>query len=119
MVDTAKSKVLEVARLLEEHRGQDTTALYIGEMSGWTEYFVITTVTSSTHMRGVLRSLRRYLEEQNIEPLNRTKGLEAEGWVLIDCGNFIVHLMEREQRQFYELEKLWFRNELIYSSKPL
>ncbi len=118
MGDTVKNKVLEIATLLEEHRGEETSALYVGEMSGWTDYFIITTVTSSTHMRGVLRSLLVYLGEKDIQPLNRTKGLESEGWVLLDCGDFIVHLMEKEQRRFYELEKLWFKSEIIYSSKP-
>jgi ribosome-associated protein len=118
MDDTVRNKVMQVALLLEEHRGEDTTALYLGEMSGWTEYFVITTVSSRTHMRGILRSLLRRLQELDIEPLNRTRGLEAEGWVLLDCGDFIIHLMEKEQRRFYELEKLWFKSEMIYSSRP-
>ncbi len=36
--------------------------------------------------------------------------------MLVDCGSFVVHLMEREKRDFYELEKLWFMAEEVYSS---
>jgi ribosome-associated protein len=115
---TAKTKVLEISRLLEEHLGEEVKALYIGEMSSWTDYFVISTVRSSTHLKGLLRSLQEYFAAHHIVPLTPRKSLrDHEGWVLIDCGDFVIHLLDQEHREFYELEKLWFRNELIYSSK--
>jgi len=118
MDDTARNSVLEVSRLLEEHRGEDVRALYIGEMSSWTDYFVICTVRSPTHLRGLIRSLEEYFGQHKLSPLTPRKSFRnAAGWVLIDCGNFVVHLMDQEHREFYELEKLWFRNELIYSSR--
>ena len=117
MEDTAKNNVLEIARLIEEHRGADVTALYIGEMASWTDYFIITTVRSSAHLKGLLRSIYEYLDRKDIEPLNKRRFLDSEeGWILIDCGDLVIHLMDREHRSFYELEKLWFRNRLIYSS---
>jgi ribosomal silencing factor RsfS len=39
-----------------------------------------------------------------------------EGWILLDCGRFVIHLMDQEHRAFYELEKLWFRSQALYSS---
>jgi len=118
MEDTARNSVLEIARLLEEHRGEDVKALYIGGMSSWTDYFIISTVRSSTHLRGLLRSLEEYLSEHQIQPLTpRKRSRRDEGWILIDCGDFVVHLLDQQHRDFYELEKLWFRNELIYSSE--
>jgi ribosome-associated protein len=118
MDDTARNKVLEISRLLEEHRGEDVKALYIGEMSSWTDYFVISTIRSSTHLKGLLRSLHEYFSQNQITPLTPRKSFrDDEGWVLIDCGSFVIHLLDQQHRDFYELEKLWFRNELIYSSK--
>jgi ribosome-associated protein len=118
MDDTARNSVLEVSRLLEEHRGEEVRALYIGEMSSWTDYFIICTVRSPTHLRGLVRSLEGYFSENGLRPLTpRKTSRNAEGWVLIDCGNFVIHLMDQQHREFYELEKLWFKNELIYSSK--
>jgi len=118
MEDTARNRVLEIARLLEDHRGESVRALYIGEMSSWTDYFVITTVRSAAHLRGLLRSLQEYFSENHISPLTpRKTSKREEGWILIDCGDFVIHLMDQQHRDFYELEKLWFRNELIYSSK--
>jgi len=118
MDDTVKNDVLDIAKLLADHRGEEVTALYIGEMSDWTDYFIITTVRSDAHLKGLLRLLSEALSEKSITPLRSTKARTREsGWVLIDCGRFVIHLMDREHREFYELEKLWFNNELIYSSK--
>ena len=118
MDDTVKNDVLDIARLLEDHRGEHVTALYIGEMSDWTDYFIITTVRSAAHLKGLLRLLDEALSEKSITPSRSAKARSREtGWVLIDCGRFVIHLMDREHRDFYELEKLWFNNELVYSSK--
>jgi ribosome-associated protein len=118
MDDTVKSDVLDIARLLEDHRAEQVTALYIGEMSDWTDYFIITTARSGAHLKGLLRVVNEVLSEKSIIPLRSRKLHNRDtGWVLIDCGSFVIHLMDREHREFYELEKLWFRNELIYSSK--
>ena len=118
MDDTVKNDVLDIAKLLADHRGEQVTAFYIGEMSDWTDYFIIATVRSAAHLKGLLRLLGGVLAEKSTTPLRSTKAHSREtGWVLIDCGRFVVHLMDREHRDFYELEKLWFNNELIYSSK--
>lgn len=116
MGDTARSKAIEVARLLEEHRAEDILVLDVSKSSGWTDYFVIATVRSEAHLKGLLRWLNELFAREDIEPLNRHKNITDRGWVLIDCGDFIVHLMEKEQRDFYELEKLWFNSERVAHS---
>jgi ribosome-associated protein len=118
MVDTVKTKELvkKVAELIDEHRGEDTIALYIGDQSSFTDYFIITTVSSNTHLKGIYRDLLNFLQEQGVKPLHKTKGLNEDNWVLIDCGNFVVHLMDREMREFYELERLWYAGEAVYQS---
>lgn len=118
MEDTVKSNVLEMAELLKEHRGEDVIVLDISRISGWTDFFIISTVRSNVHLKGLLRTMNDFFTMKNIQPLNLHKNLKhVEGWILIDCGDFVIHLMEKEQRAFYELEKLWFKSELIYSSK--
>jgi ribosome-associated protein len=117
MEDTARTDALAVAKLLEEHRGEDVLVLDVAESAGWTDYFVIATVGSGARRRGVLRAVSAYLETRDIPPLNRRRHPEeAEGWVLLDCGRLVIHLMDPEHRAFYELEKLWFRSQSLYSS---
>ena len=60
-------------------------------------------------MAGLVRALTSFFHENGVLPLNRHKGREEKGWLLLDCGDFVIHLMEKEQRDFYDLERLWFK----------
>ena len=114
MADNANEKtVKEIAAFIEEHNGQDTVVLNISELNSWTDYFIITTVTSSGHLRGLLNQLYQKLDEEKIVLLHHHKKADDERWVLLDCGFFVIHLMNQEAREFYNLEKLWFNGEKI------
>jgi ribosome-associated protein len=106
--------IKRIAAFLDEHKGRNTVALYIGETSTFTDYFVITTINSPGHLRGLFRQLKEFLAANEIEPLHGHKKYEDERWVLIDCGDVVLHLMDEETRDFYELEKLWFKGVPIY-----
>lgn len=119
MEDTVSNStvVLEIARFIEEHKGKNTVVLYLGPRCSFTDYFIITTVTSEGHLRGLFNNLLTFLEERHVELFRKKKNLDDVGWQLIDCGTFVIHLMTEEKRSFYDLEKLWFECErLSYSS---
>ncbi len=107
MDDTVRNNILLVGKLLDEHKGIDTVALDLSEQNSWTDGFIITSVTSQGHLRGLIRHLKETLDNRGILIQNRAKNIEQEGWTLVDCGDFVVHLMNREAREFYDLEKLW------------
>jgi ribosome-associated protein len=120
MADTAPSRstALAAARRIDAHKGEDTVILDVAEVSSVADYFVITTARSATHMAALARELFQLFKEQGVRPLNHHRRAAASGWLLVDCGDVVVHLMEREQREFYDLERLWFRAERVsYSSK--
>jgi len=109
---------MEAARLVADHKGEDTVVLDIAGVSSFADYFVITTARSSAHLSGLARELGAFFRARGIRPLNQHKRAEQKGWLLLDCGAFLIHLMEREQREFYDLERLWFRAERVdYWSK--
>jgi len=118
MEDTSSSKnlAIEVAKFLEDHKGLNTVALYIGNRSSFTDCFVITTATSDGHMRGLYKNVIEMLAERKIGLLHRRKNIDDEGWLLLDCGNLIIHLMNEEKRAFYDLERLWFEGESLFQS---
>lgn len=105
--------VKKLACFIDEHNGQNTVALDVSEISGWTDYFIITTVTSSGHLRGLLSQLYDIIEEEGLVLQWRHKKTDDEKWVLLDCGNIVVHLMNEEAREFYNLEKLWFNGRKV------
>lgn len=101
------------ARILADHNGGDVQVLDLRSMSIWTDFFIIASATSSTHMRGLLRHLEDYMAKEGIEALRRPKPAEDEEWCLMDMGDYVVHLMSATAREFYELEKLWFEAKIL------
>ena len=120
MAGTARSRetALAAARRIDEHKAEDTVVLDISEVSSVADYFVIATARSTTHMASLARELFQLFREQGTRPLNHHRRTAASGWMLVDCADVVVHIMEREQREFYDLERLWFRAERVpYASK--
>lgn len=99
--------------LLNEHRCDDAVVLDISAVSDVADYFVIATARSSTHLLGVYGYLMEYLKSQRIRPLTGPRKVRDNPWLLIDLGAIVVHLMERDTRAFYELEKLWFSARIV------
>ena len=105
----SKSLAFNIASILAEHKANDVTVLDLRGIAGWTDFFVIGTCTSSTHLRGLSRFVEEYLAKEKEKPLNKPTATEDESWLLHDLGDVIVHIMNQDARNFYELEKLWFK----------
>lgn len=111
---------LDIAGLLVEHQAEDTVVLDVNQQSGWTDYFVIATTRNYAHLRGLLRHVGAQLRQAgNIlgrghagHSLRRAP--DESGWVLVDIGDVVIHLMTSEQRSFYELERVWFRSPVVF-----
>jgi ribosome-associated protein len=110
--------VLGCATMLATHNGGDTVVLDLRKMSTWADFFIITSATSSTHLKGLARQAEEYLGPLGLSPLRRPRLADDEQWCLIDFGDLIVHVMAAEARTFYELEKLWFQAGLIQIAAP-
>ncbi len=111
MNDTVLATAQTIATFLEEHRCTDVSVIDLRPGCSWTDCFVIATVTSSAHLRGVAHQMWAVLNDLGLTVANRHKNPEGEGWELIDCGDIVIHLMNSEMRQFYSLEKLYQRLE--------
>jgi ribosome-associated protein len=108
-----RETALALARVVEKHGGLKIIVLDLSSLAVWTDYFVIATVTSTAHMRGVIKFVKDFLDEKGVETYRRSSTREDEEWLLVDCGDFVLHLMNQRTRDFYELEKLWFQAESI------
>jgi ribosome-associated protein len=118
MEDIAKNEltVKKIADFIDERKGSDTLAINISEQSSFTDYFIITTINSWAHLKGLFRELRGFLRECGLQSLHHQKIQREDTWVLIDCGSLVIHLMDEEMRNFYELEKLWYTGKTVYHS---
>jgi ribosome-associated protein len=103
-----KTTALELAALIKDHRGEAVVALDLREMNYWTDFFVIATVASNTHLQGLQRHIKDYARERGIEILRHHRKTNPDDeWNLTDLGNIVIHLMSERSRSFYELERLW------------
>jgi ribosome-associated protein len=111
-----RRNVFDIAGLLTEHQGEETIVLFVREECSFTDYFVITSAHSSRHLVSLAGYVRDYLSAHKLSMLNNAERFDESGWILIDCGSFIVHVMEQRERAFYELEKLWFLSPVVFHS---
>ncbi len=113
MNDTAKA----VAQFLSDAGATHVTALDVHERSSFADAFVIAQASSVTQLQGFARQLSDQLDTFGLELRGRRSRSDESGWLLLDCGPVIVHLMLQEQREFYDLEKLWFDAQTLFSSE--
>jgi len=97
-----------IGELLRDHRGDDVLVLDLRELGTWTDFFVIATSSSGTHMDGLDRHIKEFCNERGINILRRSHKPEGEDeWRIIDLGPIVIHLMNNKARAFYDLERLY------------
>lgn len=100
---TAAREVVDVA---VDRKASDVTLLDIHELTTLADYFVIATGTSDRQLAALSRAVRNRMSEDHI-PLLHGEGVPADGWILLDYGQVVVHLFAPEQREYYDLERYW------------
>ena len=113
--ETEKTAV-ELGKMLAGHNGGAVIVMDMRQLNFWTDFFVIATVTSNTHLSGLDRHVKEFAGENSIEIIRRSRKPDIdEEWCLIDMGNIVIHLMTSRARAFFELERLWSSAPVVYS----
>jgi ribosome-associated protein len=95
------------ARAAASKTDEDTVLLDVGDVLSITSYFVITGGRNPRQVRTIAEEVERIVAaEAGPRPL-RVEGLDSSRWVLLDYGDFVVHVLLDEARRYYELERLW------------
>lgn len=95
-----------VVNALEDLKGVDIKVLDVRGKTSVTDILVIGSGTSTRQLRALAENVRDKVKEQGVQPFG-IEGDEESGWVLVDLGDVVVHVMLPETRDFYNLEKLW------------
>ena len=109
------------ADAIADKKGLDITILEVGDLFVITDFFVIATGTSRPHVQALAERVEEFLKEHDRAPL-RDEGLPETEWVLLDYGDFMVHIFQPEARAYYDLERLWRdapRLEWVDASQPV
>jgi ribosome-associated protein len=99
-------RVWQVIHALQEKKAVAPVILDIGRLTSIADYFIIATGTSSRHVQALADEVERQLGLLKTYP-RHIEGYADGQWVLMDYGDFIVHVFTPEQRDFYGLERLW------------
>jgi ribosome-associated protein len=95
------------ARAADDKQGRDTVILDVGKVLSITDFFVITSAGNDRLVRTIAETVEeRVAADGGPRPL-RTEGFDDLRWVLLDYGDFVVHVFNDETRGYYELERLW------------
>jgi ribosome-associated protein len=104
-LDTA-SRVREAVAAADDRKAIDLKVLHLQKISDFTDYFVICSGSSERQVQAIADAVQEKMREERVRPLH-VEGYNRAQWVLLDYGDFVVHIFQDEPRKFYALERLW------------
>lgn len=93
-------------KALDDKKGEDIKIIDISKISVLADYFIIANGTNDSQVRALVEAVEEALEKEGFEVKQR-EGYGLGSWVLLDFGEIIVHVFDRENRLFYDLERIW------------
>ena len=90
-----------------EKKAFDIVALDLREIASFTEFFIICSGANQRQVQAISDEINEQLKKQLKTKAIRIEGYNAAEWILLDYGDFIVHIFEKEARDFYDLQRLW------------
>ncbi len=87
-------------------QGSEIVILDVRELIAITDYFVIVSGGSERQLKTIVEEIERQLKERGVRPVRR-EGEQGARWLLLDFVDFVVHVFEEQERDFYRLEALW------------
>ncbi len=95
-----------ITEIIDEKKGNETKVVDVTKITTLTNFFIICTAGASEHAKAIEEELEKRLKEKKIELLNEEG--EGEGkWIVMDYGDFIIHIMTEDTRKFYNIERIW------------
>ncbi len=106
--NTPEELVDTIIQALKDLKAVDIVSVNLKEVSGAVcKYFVICNGTSSTHVSSLADQVQDEVLEKLGEKVWKKEGQQNAQWILLDYANVVVHVFQKEYRDFYQLEQLW------------
>ena len=97
----------KAAAILVDRKAHDVVLLSLKGVSDMTDYFLIASGTSDTHVRALGNAVLEDMKKEAGQMANHSEGLQQGRWVLLDYVDFVVHVFHPTLRNFYQIERLW------------
>lgn len=102
----SRAKALAAAQAASAKKAEDVVILEVGDLLSITDYFVICSGANERQVATIVEEIERALRKSGAKPFRR-EGEREQRWVLLDYFDIVVHVFHNEEREFYELERLW------------
>lgn len=96
----------EIYAAIDDRKGEDIRILDISEVSVMADYFVIASGNNKNQVQAIADNVNEAMIKNKVD-LKATEGYNTAGWILMDYGDVIVHIFSKEERLFYDLERIW------------
>jgi len=106
MTDRAKQIVKIAYKALDDKKAEDIKIIDISGISVIADYFVIANGTNSSQVEAMVDEVTDTLAKEKIHA-ERIEGIRSSGWILMDFNDVVIHIFSREDRLFYDLERIW------------
>lgn len=103
---TTREILLRCARLAQDKKAADIRALDVRERATFTDFFLLCSGTSDRQVTAVAHHIEESLRKDGVRPLG-IEGIREGRWVLLDYGDFVVHVFLSSVREFYNFDRLW------------
>ena len=106
------SPAMRAASMCLDMKANDVVLLNLQGVTDMTDYFVIASGTSDTHVRAIGEHLIAELKKEGVR-VHHVEGVQQGRWVLLDFVDFVVHIFHPTLRSFYQIERLWSDAEVV------
>ncbi|MEW8974217.1 MAG: ribosome silencing factor [Tissierellaceae bacterium] len=104
-----EQKLAIITKACEDKNGIDIKTLDIRNLTSIADYFVIVSGNSSTQSQGIANEIEDKMMESGFERISKD-GYQSGRWILLDFGDIIVHIFHKDERDYYDLERLWTKD---------
>ena len=105
-MERSKLIVKKAYDALNDKKGEDIKIIEIGKLSTVADYFIIANGSNAPHVESLVDNVEEELLKENIHA-ERIEGVKSSGWILMDYSDVVVHVFSKEDRLFYDLERIW------------
>ncbi len=95
-----------IAEACDDKRAEDIIAMDMNQVSLVADYFLICHGNTERQVQAIARGIQDAMNEKDI-PVKRMEGFEQARWVLVDIGDIVCHIFHKDERHYYNLERLW------------